>query len=308
MSWSLTLEQGFHGGWTGSVAYVGNNGRHIPGSFNLNAGMVLGAGAAGQPEYATFGRTASTSLLYRGTNSNYNSLQARLDHHFSNGLAWTSAYAWQKAMAFVYGGGASGAGAFNFNTDFSRNYSVTAFTAPQTYSQSVVYQLPFGSHAHFLSNSNRMVKSIVSGWMISDVLIMNVGLPLNFTASSSGLNATGNIQVPNEIAPFRKLKGIGTSHAWFDTSAFVQPVGPVFGNMGQEMYKGPGQISMNSSLSRSFPIHDSISMELRMDAFNPLNHPTFANPNTSLTSSSFGQVTAITGAPRTLQFAGTISF
>jgi len=307
MSWSLTLEQGFHG-WTGSVAYVGNTGRQIPGSFNLNAGMVLGAGAAGQAEFATFGRTANTTLLYRGTNSNYNSLQARLTHHFSNGLEWTSAYAWQKAIAYVFGGGASGAGSFNFSADFPRNRSVTAFTAPQTYSQSVVYKLPFGRHAHFLSNSNRVVNSIVSGWMFSDILIMNVGLPLNFTASSSGLNATGNIQVPNEIASFKKLKGIGTSHNWFDTSAFVQPVGAVFGNMGQEMYEGPGQVSMNASLARNFPIHDSVSMDLRMDAFNPFNHPTFANPNTSLTSSSFGQVTAITGAPRTLQFAATISF
>jgi hypothetical protein len=54
-----------------------------------------------------------------------------------------------------------------------------------------------------------------------------------------------------------------------------------------------------------------------MDALNALNHPTFANPSTDLTSSSFGKVTGVTGsaaagntgAPgRTLQFAGTISF
>jgi hypothetical protein len=307
MSYSLTIEQVLSGGWTASIAYVGNQGRQVPGHPDLNAGLVLGAGAAGQPEYATFGRTASNSLLLQGTNSNYNSLQARLNHHFSKGFLWTSAYTWQKAMGFT-SNSVSGPGAFNFNIDFSRNYSVLNYTAPQTYSQSVVYDLPFGHNKSFLSNSNSLVSSIVSGWKVSDVLIMSTGLPLNFTASTSGINAPSNIQVPNEISPFKKLKGIGTSHPWFDTSSFTQPVGAVFGNMGQEVYKGPGQITMNTSMFRSFPIHDSVSLELRMDALNSLNHPTFAAPNTSLTSSSFGQVTAITGAARTLQFAGTLSF
>jgi hypothetical protein len=307
MSYSLTVEQVVPGGWTASIAYVGNQGRQVPGHPDLNAGLVLGAGAAGQPQYATFGRTASDSLLLQGTNSNYNALQARLDHHFSKGLLWTSAYTWQKAMGFT-SNSVSGPAAFNFNIDFHRNYSVLNYTAPQTYSQSVLYQLPFGYHERFLSNSNHVVSSIVGGWKLSDVLIMSTGLPLNFTASTSGINAPSNIQVPNEISPFKKLKGIGTSHPWFDTSSFAQPVGAVFGNMGQEVYKGPGQVTTNTSLFRSFPIHESTSLELRVDALNTFNHPTFAAPNTSLTSSSFGQVTATTGNARTLQFAGTLNF
>jgi hypothetical protein len=39
-----------------------------------------------------------------------------------------------------------------------------------------------------------------------------------------------------------------------------------------------------------------------------LNHPTFANPDTTLTDSAFGQVTTTAGAARTLQFAATLSF
>jgi hypothetical protein len=78
--------------------------------------------------------------------------------------------------------------------------------------------------------------------------------------------------------------------------------------MGQEVYSGPGQITNNTSLLRSFRIHESASLEFRMDALNTFNHPTFAAPDTTLTDSSFGKVTAITGAARTLQFAGTLNF
>jgi hypothetical protein len=307
MSYSLTAEQSFKGEWTASLAFVGNEGRQIPYSAALNAGLVLGAGAEGQPEYATFGRTAATTLLLAGANSDYNALQARLTRRFSNGLLWTSAYTWQKAMGYT-SNDVSGPSTPSFAVDFQRNYSVLTFTAPQTYSQSVVYELPFGRNGRFLSNTNPLARSIVSGWKLSDVLYMGVGFPLGFTASSAGINAPNNIQVPNEIAPLHKLKGIGTGSPWFDTSAFTQPAGPVFGNMGQEMYSGPGQVTNNTSLLRSFRIHEFASLEFRMDAFNSFNHPTFASPDTALTDSSFGHVTAITGAARTLQFAGTLSF
>jgi hypothetical protein len=40
-----------------------------------------------------------------------------------------------------------------------------------------------------------------------------------------------------------------------------------------------------------------------------LNHPTFANPGVSLTSTNFGQVTGTAGSSaRVLQFAGTLTF
>ena len=304
MSYNLTFEQSLGGQWVADVAYVGNNGRQIPGSYNLNAGFVAGAGANGQPEYAAFGRTANTQLILKGTNSNYNSLQARITHHFSDGLVWTSAYSYQKAMGYVSNSGSPSS--FNFYIDFQRNYAVLNYNSKHTYSQSFVYELPFGRGKRFASTG--ITSALVGGWQLSDVVSARTGTPLLFTASAAQLNAPSNIQVPNQTGPFRKLKGIGTQNTWFDTASFSTPVGAVFGNMGQNVYSGPGQITNNTSVFRSFPIHEAMSVQLRMDAFNSLNHPTFANPSTSLTSSSFGKVTGVTGAPRTLQFAATLSF
>ena len=68
-------------------------------------------------------------------------------------------------------------------------------------------------------------------------------------------------------------------------------------------------MTLDGSLFRTFPIHEALAVQLRADAFNALNHPTFANPGVSLTSTSFGEVTGTAGSnARVLQFAATLSF
>jgi hypothetical protein len=135
-----------------------------------------------------------------------------------------------------------------------------------------------------------------------------------FLASSSQLNAPNNDQVPNQIAPFRRLKAVGTTQDWFNTSAFVQPAGAAFGNMGQNVYSGPGLVAFDASLQKDFPIHENIGLTMRLQGFNALNHPIFANPNTTLTSTSFGQVTSTLGSggtsigSRAMQVAATLHF
>jgi hypothetical protein len=304
MSYNLTIEQDLGHQWVSTIAYVGNQGRHIPANFNMNAGLVAGLGAAGQPEFATFGRTATTELLPKGTTSNYNSLQARLTHRYSNGLVWTSSYAWQKAMGYISSGG--GLGTFDFYLDLHRDYSPLTFNIGQTYAQGFVYELPFGKGKPFLASG--WAGQLVGGWQLGSLLHVQAGTPLLFTADASQLNAPATIQVPNQVKPFTRLHGIGTHTPWFDPTSFTQPVGPVLGNVGKNAFSGPGSVTFDASAARSFAIRESLALKLRMDAFNALNHPTFSNPDTTLTDSSFGQVTATAGAARTLQLAATLSF
>ena len=304
MSYNLTVEQQLGTGWVFNVAYVGNQGRQIPGNYNLNAGFVAGAGAKGQPFYNLYGTTSTIELLPKGTTSNYNSLQARLTHRYNNGLAITSALAWQKAMGYISSGG--GLGGFNFYLDPHRDYSPLSFNHTVTVSNSFIYQLPFGKNKPFLTDG--LAGKIAGGWEVTGLVFFQTGSPMLFTASNSQLNAPNSTQVPNQIAAFKKLKGIGTHYLWFDKSAFVQPAGPVLGNMGKNVYSGPGSVSFDSSVIRSFPIHDAVAFEFRADAFNVLNHPTFNNPDTSLTDANFGAVTGTAIANRALQLSGTLSF
>lgn len=312
MSYNLAVEQNLGKQWVATISYLGNLGRQIPASYNLNAGLIPGAGAAGQPEYATYHRTAATNLLGYGTSSNYNALQLRLDRRYSNGLDWASSFAWQKAMGWVSNSVSDGG--IGYYIDLRRNYSPASYTSRLTFAQSIIYDFPFGPGQMFLHDG--WIGKTVGGWKVAGIVHVQTGTPLTFFADSSQLNAPGTSQLANQVKPFQKLYGIGTGNLWFDKSSFVQPVGPVLGNSGVNVYSGPGLFTFDTSLFRTIPIRESVALELRMDAFNVFNHPVFANPNTSLTSGSYGYVTATAGtgvngtagAPRALQFAGTITF
>ncbi|MBV8830502.1 MAG: TonB-dependent receptor, partial [Acidobacteriaceae bacterium] len=97
-SWNFSIQQALPKNFTLDVAYVGNHGVRIPGQLNLNAGVVLGAGTAGQPEYPL--RTAATTEFWQGFSSNYNALQTKLNHQFKSGLLTTSAFTWGRAMNY----------------------------------------------------------------------------------------------------------------------------------------------------------------------------------------------------------------
>ncbi len=305
MSYNVTLERDMGKGWVADFAYVGNLGRHIPGYYNINAGLIAGAGASGQPEYVAFKRTATTNIMGKGTNSSYNGLQLRATHRFQNGLSWTSGFAWQKSLGYVSTGG--GLGSFNFYLDPQRDYSRLNWDRRITYVQSLIYALPFGAKQRFLQQGP--AAWALGGWQFSTVLNADTGTPLFLTASGSSLNAPGNTQVPNQVKPFHKLGAIGAGRPWFDTTAFTQPTVAAYGNTPKNAYSGPGLLTLDGSLFRTIPLHESIALQLRADAFNMLNHPNFANPTVSLTSTSFGQVTSTAGSsPRVLQFAATVSF
>jgi hypothetical protein len=50
-----------------------------------------------------YGVTNSINQLFQGFSTSYNSLQVKFDRRFSSGLTVTTAFTWQKAMAFQTG-------------------------------------------------------------------------------------------------------------------------------------------------------------------------------------------------------------
>lgn len=304
MSYNLTVQQALPHNLSLDVAYVGNQGRQIPLVYNLNAGAVLGAGAAGQPQYATLKRTASSLFFYKTDVSNYNSLQARLLRRFSNGLSLTASYTYQKAMGFNSSSGAISQP--TFYVDYRRNYAVLNYNRTHTLTQSFIYELPFGKGKRFLNHG--VGAAITGGWQVSSILSEYTGTPLTFSASTTSLNTPAAHQVANEVAPFHKLYGVGRGNPWFDTTAFTQPrEAGVYGDTGINIYSGPGAFTLDSSVFRSFPLWEQTVLRLRLDAFHATNTPNFSNPATNVASPSFGIISSASGS-RVLQLAGEIRF
>ena len=94
-----------------------------------------------------------------------------------------------------------------------------------------------------------------------------------------------------------------TLQEWFNTSAYAIEAPGTFGNAGSYSIEGPGAFTFDAMLTRSFRIRENQHLEVRFEAFNVFNHPTFGNPGTTLTAGdSWGKVLSAND-PRILQFA-----
>jgi hypothetical protein len=307
-SWNLAIQQSLPWRFVLDVAYVGNHGVDSVINYNLNAATVVGLGKAGQPEFNTFGRTANTNLLFAGYSSSYHALQTKFDRRFSNGLSTTTAYTFGKGMGFQTGD--DGGLAFYINP--RRNYARNDFNRTHTFVESVVYDLPFGRGKSLLSSG--VASAVLGGWRVSSFLTIMSGLPLYFTASSASLQAPGNTQTPNLVAPVHILHGVGIGNPWFTTASFAPATGTAFGNVGRNYLSGPNFFNLDASLAKSFRFTERLNLELRLEAFGVTNTPQFffttgngTQAGVTLGSSSFGQITQATGG-RQLELGAKLTF
>ncbi len=105
-----------------------------------------------------------------------------------------------------------------------------------------------------------------------------------------GCGAAG--QTSTNIAKCNAANGVTTPN-----TLFVNPAGNGirFGNLGRNTFRGPWFNGLNSSLTKSFKIRESLKLQVRFDALNVLNHPNFDNFDTNLNSSNFGRALSLVG-------------
>ena len=123
-------------------------------------------------------------------------------------------------------------------------------------------------------------------WTVASQITIGSGLPLTpiYFAAVRGTGVTGSIR-PN-------YTGLPVTDApdgrYLNPAAFSVPPSGSWGNAGRNSITGPSQFVMNASLSRTFRLGDRFNADLRLDATNVLNHVTFPNWNTTITSAQFG--------------------
>jgi len=307
-SWNAAIQQSLPWRFVLDVAYVGNHSVDTVVNYNLNAATVVGLGNAGLPEFNSFGRTASTNLLFAGYSSSYHALQVKFDRRFSGGFSTTTAYTFGKGMGFQTGDD----GGLSFYINQRRDYARNDFDRTQTFVQSIVYDLPFGKGKRLVASG--VGAAVLGGWRVSSFLTLMTGLPLYFTANSTSLLAPGNTQTPDLVAAVKILHGVGTANAWFNTASFAAPAASTFGNVGRNYLSGPGFFNLDAALSKSIRFTERYNLDLRMEVFGATNTPQFffaANggtaAGTTLGSNSFGHVTSATGG-RQLQLGAKFNF
>ena len=153
------------------------------------------------------------------------------------------------------------------------------------------YSLPWQSNGHH----DNVVKAVINDWQINGLFAAFSGTPFTVTASGTSLNTPSNQQNADYVGTFNVLGNIGAAGKWFDTTAFAQPTGVRFGTSNRNQFYGPGGYNLDFSIFRAFPFAGTRRIEVRMEAGNILNHGVYSNPQGSLTSGTFGQITSVRG-------------
>jgi len=207
------------------VAYSASAGHKLTGSRNANQPRP-GPGAL-QPR-SPFPQFTSISRVEPFANSNYQALVAKIERRFSGGLTFLTAYTWShflddtQTLLDLMGAGIQDA--FNRHAEKGNaNYDLR-----HRFVTSYAYELPIGKGKR-LVNRGGAWNALVGGWQINGILAIQAGHPITPTFNVNVANA-GGAQRPDRIAPGVIPYGDRTVDRWFDTKAFVSPVGFAFGN------------------------------------------------------------------------------
>jgi hypothetical protein len=156
---------------------------------------------------------------------------------------------------------------------------------------------------------------LLEGWQLSPIVSAQTGLPLNVT-DGTDISQTGvGLDRPNLVLTDASLHS-SNPLALLNPAAFkTQPPG-TFGNLGRDAFTGPSSVNIDLALTRTLHFRERLSLEIRAEAFNVINHPNFigtvalvgqTSMSLALNSSTFGQIQSAND-PRILQFALKLHF
>jgi hypothetical protein len=232
------------------------------------------------------------------TQSNYNSLQIRLEKRYSHGLQYEAAYTFAHALDNA---SSASLGSVN-NGDFrdqrfpNAEYGNADFDVRHRFVFSYVYDLPFGRGRMFAKDASGFVNQVLGNWQMSGVFSAATGNYYTATDivsvanSDCGGTVGFNCARPNLVGNPNATPCIpGTL---FNTCAFAHNVVQgTFGNAGRNIIQGPGYKTWDTSLVKQFPIREQMHLEFRAEFFNVLNHVNYL----------FGQFGAISAEPTPLE-------
>jgi hypothetical protein len=214
----------------------------------------------------------------------YHGLLLKFQRRFANNFSFLNSYTFGKSMDFA----SDNESGITNNYDLQYNRGPSDYDITHTLSSSWIYELPWAREA------------LYGGWQLSGILYLRSGLPVTITQAQNVLS-TGTGNRPNRICDGNISDR--TIDRWFDTSCFVSPTDTTgtYGNAGRGIIRGPGSFNIDASLIKNTRF-GRFNTEIRVEAFNVLNHPQFARPNdggtgNQLGTAQFGTITQMLSNP-----------
>jgi hypothetical protein len=267
----------------------------IPGT-SLNTSMTTPEQLlAAYPQFPVGSGSGSTGVIEQNLtegSSYFESLNARVDKRLSHGLSLIGVYTYSRLIE---------EDTWLNDTDSKLEKRVSPFDHPQHFVVATSYALPIGKGRTFDLKS-RWTNALLGGWIVNGIYTYQTGAPLVWTNGST-TNIGDYVYFGGNIGlDPRQVNGSAFNIVDFDpksTDQFqfhIRTFSTTFPNV-----RADGINNLDASLLKSFTFTEHSYFQLRFESFNILNHPTFSAPNTTISSTSFGSITAQANLPRQIQ-------
>ncbi|MGB8478427.1 MAG: carboxypeptidase regulatory-like domain-containing protein [Acidobacteriaceae bacterium] len=256
---------------------------------------------------------------YPGGDSDYSSMQAKLQKRLSSHVTTLSSFTWAKLitddgnppLGFV---GFHGGAAQNIK-DLRYEHSVSPQDVKYQFTGMVSYDLPVGPGRAI--QPDRVANILLGGWTANGILYLSTGIPIASPvvgAPVSYFNQRPNLSCdPSKGAPH-------TATTWFNYSCFTLPGSPFVPGTAPaylDHVRTMGSRDLDISLYKNFRMGETRNLRLDVSSYNLTNRaqlgmpqvPTITDVQTQPSvAATFGTITSTVNTPRQFQFGARFTF
>lgn len=330
--YSLNLQAELREGWLLEIGYFGSHGMHLIRQRSLNQARSASAGNPIRGEFTNnvaniplrvpiVGVPPDSLVEMESEGSDwYNGLEASLAKALSHGLQFLAAYTLSKTLD-TDGSDINATSSGNALTLGDQNsprqrWGRASFDRTHRFVVSETWDLP--------GPRTGLSHALLAGWNLASVITIQSGTALTiadtnaqnvFGISEDRAQLTGTC-TKGQLARRGPIQS--KLNAYFNASCFTTPpiigadgIGTEFGDSATGLVDGPPQASLDLAVSKS--VHfgwpgEKCELRFRVEFFNALNHPQFANPDANFTSPTFGVITSTSVNARVGQLALKLAF
>ncbi len=257
--------------------------------------------------------------------STYNGLVLQFQQRWKSGIQFQFSYTYSKALATrdfdptftVYNtANAQGASSTPFDI-YNRglNYGEPQYDHRHAFQAHGTIELPFGHGKKFASHMPGLLDRVVGGWELAPIFTYYSGRPFTVYSGANTFNSvvqsTANCDgCSHDLGQVQDVGG----YKWYfnpdtDKAMFAAPAAGSLGATGKGYFFGPRFLDIDMSLLKRIRFSEARNLELRADATNITNTPSFGLPTATYTSSLFGRIGGtVESASRKFQLGAKLNF
>ena len=293
-----------------------------------NGRSVTDLSGAGPFAFNNFPQFGSVITIDSNDFSTYHALELTFERRLSKGFYLNANYTWSKSLdtrSFdpTFTTAASGSSQQASSTPFDinnrrGNYGLSDFNRTHVYKTTWSYELPFGRTGIFFKGANGLVDRIIGGWRVAGIMTATTGRPFTvFSGSNAVSNAVQTTATCSGCTPDMGKAFTDPNQGlvfYFNEAerAKFKLDGAIPGQQGntpRNFFTGDGFFNLDSSLQKDITIREGKKLEIRADATNLTNTPTFGFPTATASAATFGRIrNSVSSSSRKIQLGLRFSF